>query len=199
MKFDRLFVLHLGADANVMREASDYIGYAGPTATVIGYSEKTFFTFKRFFILLADGVLTDRLTLRDKVMIFAHGDPAFVQGASNYTPVDLAKKLKQWGIERAGLITLKCCNVGTGNYLEQFKEALASEGVEVGWLKAYKGFATQQSTLKGHPSQKISITEKPQDDNEILQGDARYKVVPGTISISVDGSARYTAAGGGAS
>ena len=51
MKFDRLFVLHLGADANVMREASDYIGFAGITPTHIGYSEKTFFTFKRFFNL----------------------------------------------------------------------------------------------------------------------------------------------------
>jgi hypothetical protein len=149
-------------------------------------------------------------TIKDKVMIIAHGSTTHVgtessavetPGGIGYDAHDLAVWLDAWGIKEIGLLTFKCCYIGAGTFLEDFVRSLAKKNLKVGWVKGYKGPA---STIKrtwvdvpflggvvGKPYENISR------DSGLLSsvgvpayGDERFKIVRGNASMNIPNS-RY--------
>src|SRR5262245_10003869 len=98
------------------------------------------------------GVLS-RITVNDKLFIFAHGSPTHV---GPYTAADLAEKLARWGLRQAGLITFKCCYVGKANFLEFFVRECAPLGIDVGWVKGYTGPAATDKKWFSKPKELIT-------------------------------------------
>lgn len=149
-------------------------------------------------------------TIKDKVMIIAHGSTTHVgtessavenPGGAGYNAHDLAYWLNRWGIKEIGLLTFKCCYVGAGNFLEDFVRALGTNNLKVGWVKGYKGVA---STIKrgwtdvpfiggvtGKPYESISRESGLLASVGLpLYGNDRFKVVRGNAAMNVPNS-RY--------
>lgn len=150
-------------------------------------------------------------TIKDKVMIIAHGSMTHVGTESSATETpgglgfnahELAYWLSRWGVREIGLLTFKCCYIGASKFLEDFVRALGTNNLKVGWVKGYKGTA---STIKrgwidvpfiggvtGKPYERIS-----REDNGLLDsvglplyGNDRFKVVRGNAAMNVPNS-RY--------
>jgi hypothetical protein len=69
-----------------------------------------------------------------KLIIFAHANENIVH---IYKAHELAALLLKWGVTDVGLIAIKACEVGKGQYLETLKMHLANSG-SVGWLVGYR-------------------------------------------------------------
>jgi hypothetical protein len=148
-------------------------------------------------------------TIQDKVMIIAHGSTSHVgtesstgvetPGASGYDAHDLAVWLGAWGIKEIGLLTFKCCHVGSGNFLEDFVRNLGKANLRVGWVKGYKGAA---STIKrswmdvpfiggtpGKPYEHIGRESGTLADMGIpAYGNDRFKIVRGNAAMNMPNS-----------
>uniref|UniRef100_UPI0035C6CE6D hypothetical protein n=1 Tax=Serratia quinivorans TaxID=137545 RepID=UPI0035C6CE6D len=75
------------------------------------------------------------VTSTTKVIIIGHGCSWLAAGY----PVDrFARRMKEIGADKAGLLAIKCCEVGQANFLDQLKVLLP----EVGWFIAPKGYST---------------------------------------------------------
>ena len=139
------------------------------------------------FTLLGQNSLNN-ITLADKLMIFAHGNAGSVH---TYDPPALADLLANNGLTQAGLISFKACNVGSGNFLNQFHNACVLKGMEIGWYIGYRGTT---ATIGGHeyvtvidaflmPGRRL-LGLKDMDHN-------RVRVYQGNAVVRVTESSRY--------
>lgn len=206
MKFNKLFILKLSPDKVIHDSAKLYQEYSQIPLS------------RKWCNMPADGwnTLTDecflgqsaeRPTMQDKIMIVAHGTPTYVgggvdengkdfEGENSYTAEILALAMSAWGIKEAGLITFKCCNVASGNFLEQFVGyAGKRDRMKIGWVKGYTGLAaTDTKMFTGKPTEDITVeVELPffGKVNKPIYGDSRFKVVRGTHPFAVPNSKRY--------
>ncbi|HCJ98501.1 MAG TPA: hypothetical protein DHV72_00520 [Serratia grimesii] len=77
------------------------------------------------------------VTSTTKVIIIGHGCSRLAAGY----PVDrFARKMREIGADKAGLLAIKCCGVGQADFLERLKILLP----EVGWFIAPKGYSSTQ-------------------------------------------------------
>jgi hypothetical protein len=76
---------------------------------------------------------------RTKLIIGGHGEPSHFNFMS---PRELADGLHRCGLRSCGLITMKACAVGAGNYLKELGSELDAHGITVGWLKGYRGLVS---------------------------------------------------------
>jgi hypothetical protein len=147
-------------------------------------------------------------TLQDKLMIVAHGSPdnvgggvatdgGYFAGENGYYPFELAEAMSTWGIEAIGLISFKCCDVGKGQFLEDFIRAAKKVGLKIGWVKGYTGAATTARNLPfvGKPTEYITTPKELFFGKSIslpVTGSDRFKIVKGTHPFTVP-SSRYFA------
>src|SRR5690242_4361982 len=87
-------------------------------------------------------------TLQDKVMIIAHGSTSHIgndtdddDATSGFSASDLAAKLAFWGAKEIGLLTFKACWIGDSWFLSTFVMKCPDHGLQIGWVKGYKGIA----------------------------------------------------------
>ena len=135
----------------------------------------------------------------DKLYIFAHADPQEVGFAHARL---LASLLFANGLREAGLITFKACEVGLGNLLESFVDALVAKGVVLGWVKAYNGSASTASyvdTTTGALAQvreEITVERVSRRTGRVrdytLRGDARVRIVRSPNNPFTYSFGRYT-------
>jgi hypothetical protein len=212
MKFDKLYLLKLSPDSVIHSSTKSYeewnqvpvsrkwcnIDSAGWNRLLPdSLSSQT-----------ADGSVKESPTIRDKIMVIAHGDPAHVgetdkkdQTMIKYTAAKLAQKLKEWGLREAGLITFKCCEVGQANFLENFIAEATKRGLKIGWVKGYTGSAMtlRKPKMKAVGWQPVfgKPTEYINTERKILgfkiglpvKG-SRYKIVKGNAAYDIPNS-RY--------
>jgi len=147
------------------------------------------FSHKNEFNFVSENSLTP-VTERDKLFIFAHADDSEVGFAE---AKHLAGMLVAFGLRKVGLITFKACEVGSGTFLENFVAALERRAVIIGWAKGYKGEARTVTRRQGGVV--IKVFEKILDENEdVLTGDDRLKIVRGTTGLFSQDFGRYTVA-----
>lgn len=142
-------------------------------ATVL---KATGMSYKFLFNPLADGSLSE-LNEMDKLFIFAHASTAKV---GDLSAKSLARKLKSAGMRKAGLITFKACDVGKGNFLEDFVSELRERSIHIGFAK---GYLEGSETIEKWPGPTL-FEEITTDSGKELEGSARYRVVPGHYSSS---------------
>src|SRR5262249_30874670 len=118
------------------------------------------------------------LTYEDKLMIVAH---ASVDGVAGRNPANLAQELQGYDLQRVGLITFKCCNVGRGDFLERFADAAADRNIKVGWLKGYRGTTITKAGGLVQPWEAVEHKNSP----GFKAGGARYKIVRGRHAHNV--------------
>jgi hypothetical protein len=80
-----------------------------------------------------------RLTLASRLDLIGHGSRTCFERKSAST---LATDLYSFGLRRVGVIKLQSCDGGLGNYLEHFLQNLNALGIQVGYLSAMKGAAS---------------------------------------------------------
>lgn len=199
-KWVNLFILKVAPDWIIDASAKEYVDYYNVPPNRCWSTEATdnWRHLRNGCFHVAE--LGDRPTVNDKIMLVAHGAPTMVgccpdakPGRWDLKPDDLANTFMSWGLTAAGLITFKCCQVGKGNYLEQFVGFCRDFHFSIGWLKAYTGdAATETSMWKGKPTE--SITEKTSvfgfEVPVPIFGANRYKIVHGTQPYNVPDS-RY--------
>jgi hypothetical protein len=148
-------------------------------------------------------------TLQDKMMIIAHGSPTHVgvpasaaetiMDGSGYDANQLATWLANWGLEEIGLLTFKCCYVGTGSFLEDFVRHASKKKLKVGWVKGYRGpAATMQRSWYDLPvigGVRNQPYESIKRETGILSTvgvpfytDERFKIVRGNAAMSMPNS-----------
>jgi hypothetical protein len=71
-----------------------------------------------------------------KLIIVSHANDCWI---NSWTPLELAERLKAWGLKEVGLMSFKACFVGQGNYLDELGGCLSGLGIRFGWLIAYRG------------------------------------------------------------
>jgi hypothetical protein len=124
-------------------------------------------------------------TLSTKLMIFAHGDAILVKV---WSPFELADVLCNFlGLCEAGLIAFKACEIGKGQYLDNFARYMNARSARIGWLIGYK-----HDTVS-FPGSAGVVREVVQDDNfedmSLFQSgykppdDMRVKVVKGNVDV----------------
>jgi hypothetical protein len=86
---------------------------------------------------LQQGCLKD-VDLKTQLIIWDHGNPSVVS-SNDFGPSELADRLAYWGLKQVGLLSVRACAVGAGEYLENLKDNLVSKGIGVGWLIGYRG------------------------------------------------------------
>ncbi|CAN7166409.1 hypothetical protein LJR230_000187 [Trinickia sp. LjRoot230] len=85
-----------------------------------------------------------------KLIVVSHGSPyTLTINGQHRGPQALAALLHRYGLRRAGLIALKGCQLGKQDFLEDLVAELASDGVLVDWLLAYK-HSSMQVPLTSH-------------------------------------------------
>lgn len=127
--------------------------------------------------ILGEGSLS-RLTLDDTLLIVAHGSPSEAGGRNVYA---LLRDLYLWGLHEVGVIVFKCCDIGRGDFLEQFvKRAHATYDMKIGFVKGYRGAAATLS-VGSITSPYELISNKNSKGFKV--GSKRYKVVPGLNSF----------------
>jgi hypothetical protein len=198
-KFERLFLLKLSPDAVIHASATLYFEW-----TQVPESRKWSTQDSPGWNKLEPHCLhktfnKDYPTIKDKMMIIAHGTETEIgeegdgEGMGTFPPAVLAAKLKRWGIKEVGLITFKCCNLGKGNFLNDFVNAAGTNGIQIGWVKGYTGgAATNKSMFIGKPSESITRPMSfmgVQMDVPVVGSD-RFKIVKGTLPFNVPDS-RY--------
>lgn len=78
------------------------------------------------------------VTKYSKLLLLGHGnEAAFAIGDKHYRPADLAQFLAYLGLKEVGLISFRACLIGSGNYLDLFRDELNKKNIKVGWLKGY--------------------------------------------------------------
>jgi hypothetical protein len=77
-------------------------------------------------------------TLEDKLLVVSHGSRDTCGGLS---PQVLAETIAHTGLRQVGLISLKGCLLGTGQFVYELKSHLMGRGIVFGWIKAYRGRA----------------------------------------------------------
>lgn len=203
-KWINLFVLKIAPDRIIDESAQQYVDYYKVPPNRCWSTERTDNWRLVGNACFTTAELGDRPTIRDKIMLVAHGASTMVgccpnakPGRWDLGPDDLANSFLSWGLTAAGLITFKCCDVGKGNYLEQFVANCPGNVFSIGWLKAYNGEA---STVKS--SGFIGKTGKPGESITVktsvlgfeipvpIYGANRYKIVRGTRPYAVPDS-RY--------
>jgi len=70
-----------------------------------------------------------------KLIIVGHANE---YGINSWTPLELAERLKAWGLKEVGLIAFKACRLGQAAYLDEVAGCLGGL-VRFGWLIAYRG------------------------------------------------------------
>ncbi|WP_404991772.1 hypothetical protein [Cupriavidus pauculus] len=88
------------------------------------------------------------MTSASKLIIIGHANEHGIEQlyAKPFSPFSLVNYLRRLGLRQVGLIALKCCLLGRGNYLEQFVDE-ADGRIEIGWCIGYRDFALTQ---EGH-------------------------------------------------
>ncbi len=200
MKFKRAFVIVLGNDVELLKAAQSYLPFNERYAEAKQSDVFVCFTSspkrtadpKNKFTKLNGDCLHKfgAPTFEDKLFIFAHADQDKVDV---YGPKEMADALHGWGLKTIGLITFKACNVGSGNFLDDFKTAYSSTGIQAAWLKGYRGYSSTVMALAASGSTKMTENVRATDDKsaELLLGDNRYKVVQGNFIKVVEGAKRY--------
>ena len=184
MTWTNLFLIKLSPDNIINDTASGYSKYytipKSNRFVVPGESEKK----NRDWSILGKNSLK-QITLRDKLMIVAHGGVDNV-ATKNYE--DLALALYNWGLREVGLITFKCCLVGRSDFLEQFVRYVGPDDtIKIGWVKGYRGPAILNYRLStGKPHEEI----RNDTASGSKSGASRYKIVAGIHAFSVPNS-RY--------
>lgn len=186
-KWDNVYLIKLSPDRIIDSSATTYRKYyeIGPSQRFVpeGDSNKADTDWGR----LKDNVDSlGTLTMRDKLIVVAHGSDTQV---GDFTAEEFAKKLIKWGLKEVGLITFKSCNIGRGNFLEDFvavtsadiRIGLVSRRLKVGWVKGYRGTAM---TLFGGPIQPVEMVVALSFP-PIKTGDSKYKLLPGAHASEV--------------
>jgi len=112
------------------------------------------------------------LTERDKLYIFAHGNPTGQMDKSNtlLSAAEVVRQLALFGLVNVGKITFKVCDLGLGQFLNDFLSLCHGTGVvNVGGVKGYNGTAVTSDI--GKPYEKVKVGKKK------LEGDDRFKFV----------------------
>jgi len=73
-----------------------------------------------------------------KLIVVSHANACRI---NSWTPLELAERLRAWGLKEVGLIAFKACHVGQASYLDELAGCLAGLGVRFGWLIGYRGLA----------------------------------------------------------
>lgn len=90
------------------------------------------------------GLVTGRelsgVSLHSKLIVISHGTKNVLhtcfQGDINH--FEFFELVLELGLKEVGVISFKACNIGKGNFLENFRAELCHE-LEIGYLLAYKG------------------------------------------------------------
>lgn len=77
-----------------------------------------------------------QLSIDSRLTLIAHANEG---SFARHSPALLALKLRDAGLRKVGILKLEGCNVGSGDYLEQLKDALNKLNVEVGYLSGPTG------------------------------------------------------------
>lgn len=85
-----------------------------------------------------------RLDLNSRLTLHGHGDTgAFLikdgERAQHLSPQALARKLQSGGLKQVGVLKLKACNVGNGNYLKELVQELTKLDIQVGYVSGPTG------------------------------------------------------------
>ncbi|WP_340609534.1 hypothetical protein [Xenorhabdus bharatensis] len=79
--------------------------------------------------------------LNSKLLIFAHGTPndtIYIEEDSEYNGRQLADLLFSCGLKNIGLVSIKACRSGLGNFLPTFVRYFTKKA-KIGWAIGYKG------------------------------------------------------------
>jgi len=79
------------------------------------------------------------LTRHDRLDFIGHGNKTHFE---DYTPAVLADCVVASGLQEIGVIKLAACDIGKGQFLEEFAQALINRGVRFGYLSAPKSFSS---------------------------------------------------------
>lgn len=79
------------------------------------------------------------LTRHDRLDFVGHGNETHFE---DYTPAMLADYVVASGLQEIGVIKLAACEIGKGQFLEEFAQALINRGVRFGYLSAPKSFSS---------------------------------------------------------
>jgi hypothetical protein len=171
------------SDKNIIRRAAKRYADAYLQKHALTIKAKRRFTngHEQGFTTVAAGCL-GHVTLDDRLMIFAHGSDTEM---GPYKARKLADKLYGWGLRTAGLIDLRACDVGTGDFPDCFIRACHNK-ILFGFLKAYMGSSVT------HSSGTEVISFDNQDGDEVyLRHDESHVHYPGTAA-NAKNTAMYT-------
>ena len=205
MKFRRLYLIKLSDDPIIDKSATTYRKfYQVPkerkfvSRAADAYTDHRASTKANTKWSLLSSLSLFNVGINDKLMIVAHGS---ITKCGGFLPEELAKKLRECSLTSVGLITFKCCHLGSGDFLEDFRDHAAKAGIKVGWVKGYRGVAhTHGGDHGGDGGHKLhlpgQLLSKPNEtiDGPYGVGSNRYKIVECKASYNVPGSSRYIVA-----
>lgn len=127
------------------------------------------------------------VTSTTKVIIIGHGCSWLAAG---YSVERFARRMREIGADKAGLLAIKCCEVGQADFLEKLKMLLP----EVSWFIAPKGYSSTR-VYNGIAHDVITFNFNVTDlelhrEGKKLSDKHRVKVVKGLGNASPVGSSK---------
>lgn len=110
-------------------------------------SLKNIINFRFIYDKITGHELSD-VTINDKLIVISHADPKYLKcfGRGLMTPFEFVVLLTDLGLKEVGIISFKCCKLGSKSYLQDIKDELFSD-ILVGYMSGYKKSAV---TIFGH-------------------------------------------------
>ncbi|GAA0829460.1 MAG: hypothetical protein CL858_04290 [Cupriavidus sp.] len=135
---------------------------------------------KAGFVKTATGSLSG-MTSASKLIIIGHANAHGIEQlyAKPFCPFGLVNYLHRIGLRQVGLIALKCCLLGRGDYLERFVEE-ADGRLEIGWCIGYRDVAL---TREGHEYVGYESHWRDLIPSLKLPDSWRVRIVRGTIPV----------------
>lgn len=137
MKWDKVILIMFDANYSVIRDDAKAWKkrYKIPDDLCFCFGSKDEIKgFNKLYV----GSITGISDLNTKIIITAHGNSTSVGGQS---AEKLANNLRLAGIKQAGLISIKSCEAGKGDFLKDLCANLG--GILVGWFNGYTNTASR--------------------------------------------------------
>lgn len=97
---------------------------------------------------LLDKQSLGQLSIDSRLTLIAHSND---RSFARHSPALLAQELFDVGLRKVGILKLEGCSIGSGDYLEQLKDALNKLNVEVGYLSGPTGLHVDTDVVMKTP------------------------------------------------
>ncbi|MEQ1961594.1 hypothetical protein ABLB69_00065 [Xenorhabdus khoisanae] len=95
-----------------------------------------------FLLLDSDPPSFEDCDLNSKLLVFTHGtryNTVYIEEDDEYNGRQFAKLLISCGLKNIGLVSIKACRSGWGNFLPTFVHYFSINKAKIGWVLGYKG------------------------------------------------------------